>query len=55
MTPANAKALMMMLEIQDAIDEINKDTKELLDKGKSLEGGYDRLLDKINKKIPGGL
>ena len=48
MTPANAKVLRIMLQIQEALDELNKDAQDLLEMETSLHGGYDRLLKKIN-------
>ena len=50
MTPANARVLRQMLEIQEMLDKLNKDTRKLIEDEAGVLGGYNQLLKKTNEQ-----
>ena len=48
MEASNAEALRRLMIIQNHLEELIEDTRELLQDEKSLTQGYERLLTKIN-------
>lgn len=50
MTPANAEILKKLMIIEEELTKINKLSRDLLEDEIKLEGGYNRLLKRLNEQ-----